>query len=184
LLDGAYSIGRITNSDFECDQLTKLLIPYTHATGILVRSDIVSGYPGLLINAYSDRNGDTPLTELRRQNLSPNILLCIFEGDIVRLDIHQKPEMLHFAVEPSTPSTGAFKKSLRKMPNTTHDSSSVQISLETNRKVLISELAKDICKVLNIIDVNQFNAGSFALQMLETAEKVSFYRGKAEIPAK
>lgn len=173
LLDGAYSIGRITKSDFKCDQLTKLLIPYTHATGILIRSDIVSGYPGLLIDAYSDHNGNTQLTGLKPQNLSPNILLCIFVGDLVRLDIHQKPEMLHFAVESSSP--GVFQKPLRKMPNTTHDSSSVKVSLETNRKVDISTLADDIRQGLDI-DVKQFNAGSFALQMLETAQKVSFYR--------
>jgi hypothetical protein len=174
LLDGAYSIGRITQADFECDQLTQLSIPYTHATGILIRSDIISGYPGLLIDAYSDRNGKTHLTELRRQYLSPNILLCIFKGDLVRLDIHQKPEMLHFAVESSSP--GVFKKPLRKVANTKDDFSSFQGSLEieTNRKVPISKLAHYIRQAY--IDVNQFNSGSFALQMLETAEKVSFYR--------
>ncbi len=170
LLDGAYSIGRITQGEFECDRLTPLSIPYTHTTGVLIRSDLVSGYPGLLIDAYDDRNHQ--LKELRRQNLSSNILLYIFEGNLHHLDIHQKPEMLHFALELT--GNGGYQKTLRNLQNMLPPNpSTVGGSLPTNRKVPISILASDIRKALNIAN-DRFNSGHFALQMIETVEKVSF----------
>ncbi|MBO1348078.1 MAG: hypothetical protein EBE86_012095 [Hormoscilla sp. GUM202] len=166
LLDGAYSIGRITEDDFEYDRKTPLSMPYTHATGILIRSDLVSGYPGLLIDAYDD--GNSHLTELRRQYLSKNILLCIFEGDLYRLDIHQKPEMLHFALE--LPGNNQYQKKLRNSQAT------ISGNLPATRIVPISELKDKMIHSLNI-DNSEFNSGRFALEMIESAEKVSFYRG-------
>ncbi|MBC6481648.1 MAG: hypothetical protein GDA56_31730 [Hormoscilla sp. GM7CHS1pb] len=172
LLDGAYSIGRITEDDFEYDRKTLLSIPYTHATGILIRSDLVSGYPGLLIDAYSD-DGNSHLTELRRQYLSKNILLCIFEGDLYRLDIHQKPEMLHFALELSG---NEYHKTLREMQGISPDPNSIQGYLSDQRTIDISTVAGDIHDAFNMGD-NELNSGHFALEMIESAEKVSFYRG-------
>ena len=166
LLDGAYSIGRITTCDFECDQKTLLSVPFTQSTGILIRSDIVSGYPGLLIDAYGDVDGKKPLRELRRQNLSPNILACIFQGDLVRLDIHQKPEMLHFALELSdNDSKVTYNKTLRNQQT-------ISGNLPATRVIPIATLKEKI----NLPPSPEFNSGNFALQMLEAAEKVSFYR--------
>lgn len=168
LLDGAYSIGRLSTFDFNYDKTVSPTIPYTNATGILIRSDIVSGYPGLLVDAYSDNAGTTRLNKLNHQYLSKNILLCLFEGNILRLDIHQKPEMLHFAFEISSDGR-TYKKTLR-----TSDLKTISRTLDNTRIISISTLKQDIInKIGNSVS---FHSGRFAFEMIETGEKVSFYR--------
>ncbi len=176
LLDGAYSIGRITQADFECDRTTPVSMPYTHATGILIRSDLVSGYPGLLIDAYDEQNHALP--KLRQQTLSSNILLCVFHGDLYRLDIHQKPEMLHFALE--LPDDQHYAKRLRDQQTLSPNGNVISGELQTGRMISISDLTSKMRHALNI--GANFNSGHFALQMIETAEKVSFYRGMPHNP--
>lgn len=173
LLDGAYSIGRVTQADFERDRTTPMSISYTHATGVIIRSDLVSGYPGLLIDAYDSQ--DTSLTELRRQYLSPNILLCLFDGNLYRLDIHQKPEMLHFALE--LLDDNRYQKTLRRPSS----QPTITGELREGRVVAITDLALQLGQAPQLgqalqMDANKCNSGHFALQMLETAERVSFYR--------
>ncbi|MBD2385024.1 hypothetical protein [Cylindrospermum sp. FACHB-282] len=164
LLDGAYSIGRVTPGDFVCDCATSLSIPYGHATGVLIRSDLISGYPGLLIDAY-DSQGSS-LTELRRQYLSPNILLCLFDGNLSRLDIHQKPEMLHFALEML--DDNRYQKILPRQNNQL----TITGELREGRVVAIADLSMQLCTALQM-ELKTFNSGHFALQMLETSERVS-----------
>ena len=171
LLDGAYSIGRISTFDLNYDKNTSPTIPYNNATGVLIRSDIVSGYPGLLVDAYSDNARNTRLNKLNHQYLSKNILLCLFEGNILSLDIHQKPEMLHFALEVSSESnSNTYTKTLRtsKSPITSR-------TLPGTRIIPISQLKNDIIGKIGGSSAT-FNSGTFASEMIEKGEKVSFYR--------
>ncbi len=180
LLDGAYSIGRVTQADFESDTKfendakfesdadTPLSIFNTNVTGVLIRSDLVSGYPGLLIDAY-DANGNA-LNKLQQQFLSQNILLCLFDGDLDHLDIHQKPEVLHFALE--LLDNNQYEKILSRQA----DHPTLTGTLSNDRVVPISSLSEALRQALGM-SASDFNSGHFALHMLETAEKVSFYRG-------
>ncbi|MFC6082836.1 hypothetical protein, partial [Sphaerisporangium aureirubrum] len=56
LVDGAYSIGRLSQSDADLDAAHPLPLPHTPVTGALIRSDVVSGYSGLLVDAYADES--------------------------------------------------------------------------------------------------------------------------------
>ncbi len=169
LLDGAYSIGRVTKADVECDQMHPWTFAYQQVTGALIRSDVVSGYPGLLIDAYATLAGGTPLPMLRMERLSENILLCLFNGDVQRLDIHQQPELLHFAVELRDETT--FAKSLRK------DGAEDEVTgtLGQARTVSVGTLTAAMAQKLGQTTA-VFTSGHFAIQMIETAERVSFYR--------
>ena len=91
LLAGAFSIGGPTAAD------TTFKNPHPVVTGIMLRSEVVSGWPGLQVDAY-DKN-ESPLDTLRTERLSPNVLVCMFAGEIAKLTIHQKVETLHFAVD-------------------------------------------------------------------------------------
>jgi hypothetical protein len=170
LLDGAYSIGRVTQADFECDLAHPWLFPYPQVSGALIRSDVVSGYPGLLIDAFASQAGGTPLPVLRMERLSENIMLCLFAGDAQRLDIHQQPEMLHFAVELQDETT--FEKSLR-----TSNAGDAVITgrLGRLRSLQTAELATAIARKLGV-DTDEFTSGHFAIQMIESAERISFYQ--------
>ncbi|MBV9957862.1 MAG: hypothetical protein JO360_05540, partial [Acidobacteria bacterium] len=46
--------------------------------GLLLRSSVVSGWPGLEVRVYSDEDGTTPLPLARMDRLAPDLLLCLF----------------------------------------------------------------------------------------------------------
>ncbi len=78
-------------------------------SGLLIRSQAVSGWPGMEINAYK---AGQPLTILRMDCLSPNVLLCLFYDVPDRVEFIEPAEGLHFGV---TRAQGAetFQVSLR-----------------------------------------------------------------------
>lgn len=68
-------------------------------SGLLMRSKLVSDYPGVEINGYAstqDYEAGTKLTILRMDRLSDSLLICIFDGVPVKVDFVQPSEGLHF----------------------------------------------------------------------------------------
>ncbi|WP_182880039.1 hypothetical protein [Microbispora sp. H10949] len=167
LVDGAYSIGRITRADAERDAASELPAETPRRTGALIRSSVVSGYPGLLIDGY-DAHG-AALTVARRETLSPNVLLVLFEGVLARLDLHQRPEDQHFAVQPA--GQGTLTRSLRGQ-NGEALGTGDPVPLGAMGTVPVARLAAGMARVLNV--PSGFGAAAFARQMLETGERVTF----------
>ena len=168
LVDGAFSIGRLTEADAKLDAAQALPPPNDTVTGALIRSDIVSGYPGLLIDGYAGPGTAVPLTPVLTHKLSPDIMLCLFAGTLARLDVHQRPETLHFAVELT--AEGLFTKTLRDATG----AASTQLppmSLSASGRIPISTLATSMASALGGQPVT---SGQFARQMIESAERVSF----------
>jgi hypothetical protein len=66
-----------------------------HLTGFLLRSRLVSGWPGLEIRA---EDGQQVLRALRLQRVAPDTLLGIYAGQLRRLVITQPPQGVHFGV--------------------------------------------------------------------------------------
>jgi hypothetical protein len=163
LVDGAYSIGRITRLDAEEDFRHPPAVDLPRIGGALIRSDLVSGYPDLLADAYADTAGTIRLTPIPTERLSETVLLCLFEGEPARLDLHQRPEALHFAVEPVA---GGITKTLRT--GTTVGT----LPLNPHGTVPVSALAGEMAGALR----TAVDSGAFAVQMIETAERVSFLR--------
>lgn len=103
LLDGAFSLGRLTGRLKPVDQdqrsaLTDAVPAHATVSGFLLRSSVVSGWPGLLVDGFDTGPDGAPrgVKTLRQDRLSPDVLLCLFAGDIVRVQIHLRPETLHF----------------------------------------------------------------------------------------
>lgn len=163
LIDGAYSIGRITSADADEDLHHPPSVNLPRITGALIRSDLVAGYPDLLVDAYADAAGTTPLTPMPARRLTDTVLLCLFEGELARLDLHQRPEALHFAVEPAT---GGIGKTLR------NGTTVAALPLNPHGTVPISALAAEMATALG----TAVDSAAFAVQMIETAERVSFLR--------
>ena len=206
LLDGAFSIGRVTTSDRERDKLhgedSPAVSRSTLVTGFLMRSAVVAGWPALQGDAYSDAKGNKPLLALRMARLSSNVLMCLFspdpsrpeKDDMKRVEIHQKPETLHFGLdihtEKETPSSG-FYKNLRD-PNTGAqlvfaDQSKDNVEVDepfwrtgSAGTLHIARLAKAISDKLGqqkpafSPPLAKFTSAQFALQMVEGVEKVVF----------
>jgi hypothetical protein len=70
-------------------------------TGLLMRSQAVRGWPKLQIDGYSTNDDSKPpdVPKLRMQHLSADVLLCLFDGQVAMVAIHEPPEQLHSGVE-------------------------------------------------------------------------------------
>ncbi|HEY0321629.1 MAG TPA: hypothetical protein VGC66_11770 [Pyrinomonadaceae bacterium] len=201
LLDGAFSIGRVASSDYVRDQShgekSPAATPAETVTGFLLRSEVVAGWPSLLVDAYSDQEGNHPIISLRMERLSAGVLICLFKGEMKRVEIHQKPETLHFGFDEHTenekPPSG-FYKNLRD-PNSgsqlisgdpltnnvevnAYGSSKSQWRSDSQRVLNVSSFAQAIKdKLLTdklLEQSSPFTSAQFALQMVEGVEKIIF----------
>lgn len=80
-------------------------------TGFLLRSRVVTEYPGLGVNVYP-KGGEPgpgkiatllPVRRLDRLGPAADTLLCLVEGDAARVDVHEAPELLHYGIDAYTP---------------------------------------------------------------------------------
>ncbi|HET6975853.1 MAG TPA: hypothetical protein VFI24_05995 [Pyrinomonadaceae bacterium] len=186
LADGAFSIGRVASSDYEADRLHGQASPAVVGiapmlTGFLLRSEVVSGWPGLLVDAYSDQNGEHRLREVRIDRLASGVLLSIFEGEAARVEIHQKPETLHFGLHADT---GALSKNLRNSEgrelkakvvlNSKHWHSDPQriLNISAFAESVRHELSETLSQTLPPL-----SSAEFGLEMVEGVEKIIFLAG-------
>lgn len=176
LLDGAFSVGRVATSDYEQDQsvdVARAADTRNQVTGFLLRSDAVSGWPGLLVDAADAASA--ALQCLRIDRLSSNVLLCLFAGEAATVSLYLKPEDLHFGVDTPDQEHSGFHKKLRD--NWGRETSTVIESLpwrqQTARTLNISALASQI-KVAT--HQSTFTSAQFALEMIEGVDMVIFDR--------
>ena len=78
-------------------------------TGVIFRSQVVSGWPGLEVYPIQ---GEKPLNILRMDRLAPDVLLCLFEGVPDEVDFVEPSEGLHFGITREKGSS-SFEVSLR-----------------------------------------------------------------------
>jgi hypothetical protein len=188
LLDGAFSIGRVTAADHRRDSEVKSTAANPHAkvSGALMRSEVVSGWPGLLVDGFNEDkklNLKKKLNLLRMDRLSANILLCMFEGDVTSVDFHLRPETAHFGLDQMEgPSSDFYEKLCKNLRDQQGDVSglpSQKIRTIPWRQPLlgtidVSTLAKTIKGKING-NGSSFTSAQFAFQMIESSEKVSFH---------
>lgn len=198
LLDGAFSVGRMSRDTHQQDQHHADAADHVavraddQLAGFLMRSEVVSGWPDLIIEAYDEREEDPQLIPdkdhllniVRREYLAPGILLCLFtlkQGkQLEMVDIHLKPEALHFGLKPEN---GGFTKLLKNVDGKVIDDPMWLIDDPQDgrfywkdqalRVLDIERLAKQMHTELDGV-FSDFTAAEFALQMLEGVERVRF----------
>jgi len=69
----------------------------THMSGMLLRSALISGWPGLALRPR-DENGDL-LKILRMERLSETVLLCLFYGVPSTIELSEPQEGFRFGVD-------------------------------------------------------------------------------------
>lgn len=188
LMDGAFSIARVTEGD--CQNDSKADLPsaqYPVISGFLLRSEVVSGWPALQVNASSDSlsesqmpDSTSPLTLLRMDTLAPDLLICLFDGQMKTVDIHLKAESLHFGFDRPFGEQTSFYKELKNL-----DTGAITSPLKT---VDISWLNQD-SRVVDINTLNSaiytqldqsasaFSSAQFALEMIEGVPRIRFLMG-------
>ena len=214
-IDGAFSIGRSSTGELARD---KTLFAYVNQQaklhtkkirtnrktalyaknssgelmGILLRSQVLSGWPNLQINGYAIKDDETSeVNKLRIELISSNILLCIFDGAVVQIAIHEPPEQLHCGVELG--DDGVLVTTLRDVTGT---QAGRQFESDPkggkpvapiptradNQTLQIVRAAQNIKDKLNNDfnqGITQFTSAEFALEMIKGVVKVEFNQATA-----
>lgn len=172
LLDGAFSIGRISTKEYDAEKnLRGNIFPDEEITGILLRSEVVSGWPGLLADALDDEGNK--LNRLRMSRLSSDILLCLFKGTLAEVDIFKKAESLNFGVDDDDNS---IKELRNPVTNSNENCPNITVPLNDDRVIDICALVQNI--ISGAADagrsIDQIASAGFAYEMIEGAERVLF----------
>ena len=192
LLDGAFSVGRVLDGDHSHDQdlhdnrhdgdTAVARNSHEILTGFLIRSEVVRGWPQLEIDAYAEiiegrksSAGKPDLERLRMDRLSPNVLLCLFKGEVGTVDVHQQPEALHFGVDVPDDGSEDYFKQLRTEEGTVEDLRVEVPFVSTTRLIDIARLAELIRD--KTAGSSAFTSAEFALEMIEGVDKVRYLRG-------
>jgi hypothetical protein len=177
LIDGALSVGRFAGDTSSADSLLQANLPNA-SSGFLLRSAIVSDFPGLQIDAYpaiptgGRAQPAQTLKMLRRVALSPNILIVIFEGVATVFDFHLSPESVHFGVD-HPDAAGVIRKTLRQPASP----AAVDVpfrsqplpNVQTLENVIdIRSLAARILQAKRVKAPNDTDLPEFALEMIES----------------
>ena len=219
LIEGAYSVARVTTSDLAHDHVLARKVydaaapnlyshvapdrnsglqdgssPF-HYSGFLLRSALVSGWPGLRVKAYGEQGQELPPapgeTESGRR-ITPDILLYLVEGIIHRVTFQEPSEGIHFGLDKTPEGTIAPKKSLRKAvngPDLGKDAGEVPVPPTAFRPPLqgrdyqvlkMDYLAREMTKALGS-NADRFTPAEFALEMIEGVEGVTVEIGKPEV---
>jgi hypothetical protein len=73
--------------------------PSATMAGLLLRSSVVSGWPGLEVRGYTSSDQSQPLTLLRMERVAPDVLLVIFPDVPLHVEISEPKEGLAFGHE-------------------------------------------------------------------------------------
>lgn len=207
LLEGACGVGRSSTVDDLLDQhLRNQFLDYAGKkasevragkkgdlrwplSGFLLRSLVVEGWQGLEMKAAGvDGEGNRldPLEPLRIDRLSPEIMLCIFNGKVTDIEITQPPEGMHFGA--SAKGGNAFQKlHLRKLfpadaagDDLDLPATDVPMRADVQRVIDIQSLANQMHSRLNDVRAidgtanGPFTSAEFGVQMVESPGKAIF----------
>ena len=125
LLDGAFSLGRETTTDWASDRAlfdtvcnealrrARTLRRGGDApvdadatgepapmSGAIIRSDAIAHWPGLEVDALGGDDGHRRLPPLRMARIADDMLICIFEGGLDRVGFYPPAEGMHYDVQP------------------------------------------------------------------------------------
>jgi hypothetical protein len=218
LLDGAYSIGRNLTSaantaSMNMDKATfagvknqaektsrtirgnalgmaATLGKFDVVSGFLLRSVLVSQYPGMGVNIYPspDTPGNLkPLEILRFEVLGPqsDTMICLVEGDAYKVDLHEPPEHLHYGIDDYKMNSGVVSAT-KKLRTFTVSGNDVKIDIDNivkqdisncfrpnaKRTLQMTALAGVISKAAN--NNNPVDSSEIGFEMTEGVGKVSF----------
>jgi hypothetical protein len=171
------------------------ITPVANPTGFLLRSQVVTGWPGMEVHGFDAAGNELPI--LRLEQVGPGVLLGIFDGVARKLVLNEHPEALHFGVDENLddPDPEKFTKSFRyvaqvggnqpgsPVPEATAPALKVQDYVRTaDGSVLrIGDLAGALQAGLKTAQVydGPFTSAEFALEMIEGVGRVIFTFGGA-----
>jgi hypothetical protein len=206
LLDGALSIGMHSSRDtFYQNQVYDVIIDAVHErtqtlrdrllgkntnevaenssegplAGLLIRSAVVSGWPGLEVRAYCRSDGvkgSGPIGLLRMERLAVDILLCIFNQVPEWIEFDEPKEGLHFGLENGEIGLRYVGKEMDKVGKL-NEKVKLIIEHDDNQRLNISDLLsklKEKKNALGLSEKEEIGPAAFALQMVRVPQQIVF----------
>lgn len=154
-------------------------------TGVLLRSELVEGWPGLELRAYEDADAQTLIPTAHQTLLSPSVMICIFDGVLGRLDIQEPQEGVLFGADPD--GKGGYQRGLRGLDQGGFD---LGVPIDGAKPVALPPRAGakpgvlDVAAAANglhdgLVDARAWTAGDaldaadFAIEMIEAPQHVA-----------
>jgi hypothetical protein len=150
---------------------------------------MVKGWHGLEMRAWAD-SGDTATRELkalRLDRLAPDIMLCIFNGKVERIELRQPPEGMHFGAAPD--GEGFRRYHLRRLAADGQSGPGEQLGVDSSlpiplrngaagRVVDVAGLAQAMRDKLDLLkardDSREFTSADFGVEMVESPGRAVF----------
>lgn len=171
-------------------------------SGVIFRSAVVSGYPGLEIKPFTgvDMSTNPPtgtglLEILRMDRLADDIMLCIFNGVPGYVEFKQPSEGIHFGISRTSPTATTFEVSLRWLGRTSNpdDQAGKQIStgpgqyltangqMRTGGQPGVVDVATTVTKIkatmgkARLGNDETFTSAGFAVEMVQSTGVQPYY---------
>ena len=194
LLEGAFSIGRSSSADTTLDAA---LAPALYAaarmparaSGFLLRSAVVDGWPNLEVTPYAPGGAELPPPPLRMERIAPSVLFYIYPAALGSVAVHEPAEGLHFGLDEANHPPPAVKplKELRWLvadpdgpPAGTLDSSiTAPVSFRADPFTLrVAQFAADAESNLKAkkAAAPAFTSAELAIELVATVDRVEFKR--------
>lgn len=166
-----------SNKEFNLNEERKI-------TGIIMRSKVVSGWPGLIVDGYDravadldsiDETEGNILSLLRMETLAEDVLICLFQGEVKTVDIHLEPESMHFGLDAPTVESPEWSKNLRHENGELMDEfliSPIPWHNQDKEVVNLEELTQQMNEYLKL---DEFTSAQFGLQMIEGVQKLGLF---------
>jgi hypothetical protein len=154
-------------------------VPKWPLTGFLIRSSVVEGWQGLEMRAWADSEEEDSLQPLRIDRLAPDIMLCIFNGKVDRIEVKQPPEGMHFGASPTDDGYARFHLRSLSDAGQLSDDTRTKITPTDNtlrsngkRVINVDKLADKLKKKLGADGA--FTSAEFGVEMVESPGRVVF----------
>jgi hypothetical protein len=210
--DGALSIGRTTSFDLSHDEgvaaVAELAVGERAAgerarrlgaepppegtttvdkwqTGLLLRSALVEGWPGLELVGFADADGTQYVGTAHHTLLSPSVMLCLFAGIVERVDVVEPQEGILFGA--THDDHGNYTQTLRSVGQGGADlgddipgAPPVSVPIRAGAKpgvVDVATLAGRLHQALEDAKAwtapRAFDAADFAVEMIEPPQRTA-----------
>ena len=171
--------------------------------GFLLRSAVVSGWPGMEVKAYGAivtgsnplrPDPDTLIAPVRMDRLAPDVLICLYPQVPAWIEFDEPKETLAFGVEDPATAGGPPQVALRYLAG-----ANIGLTTGTNVQLTAAYLRDATNRVLNVAawqgyldtqvsaetppPTTAWGPGAFAIQMVRAPEQMIFQTQLNPVPA-
>lgn len=175
LVHGAFSVGKTAGTDHWQEAkaehpVMQQLNAAEPISGFLLKSEVVSAYPGMQIQVLNEQG---VILKLLKRPLANDTTLCLFTGEAHQVQFFLAPEVVHFGFEVN--EEGGVYKFPHDSEGNVMDGNKINIQWKPETGIVnIEALFGDIRTAWN--NPAKFGSAPFALALIEGSQKVVYWR--------